>query len=338
VKSVPTNNTGPQAEPSGAFGSSGRRALFAIFFILCLSSPALESLQLLGSPLLRILLVASTVSPWLDAWRAASGTALRPALVWAALALLLLLGACTAALAEPVGSGRPMAGRLTYVAVLCFLAAFVSVLNARAPANRVWAGLAALLVVVFLIPWLEAPGRLRQAQGLGQLHLDAPWTLFYAILVLVCVTNYLPTRFALGSLGFGLGFVLEYQGLTQLNWPPERRAILWSWVSWTFALSVWLARWRAHRGATPQAPFERLWFWFRDAWGVVWALRTQERFNRSAGLRGWPVRLSWFGLIAASGLPESRPLDVPIEAIADFRGMIRRFAQPEKLEHVLRGP
>jgi hypothetical protein len=311
--------------------------LLALFFIVCLASSAIETLQSLASPLLFIVLVSSTVSPWRDAWRAASATSLRPALVWAALALLLLLCGSAVALGEPLASGRPAAGRLTYVAVLCFLAAFVSVLNARAPANRVWAGLVALLVMVFMIPWLEAQGRVRQGQGLGPIHLDAPWTLFYGVLVLVCVTNYLPTRFALASAGFGLGFVLEYQGLTQLNWPLERRAVLWSWVTWTFALSVWLARWRAGRGLAPRVPFERLWFWFRDAWGAVWGLRMQEQFNRSAGLKGWPVRLSWYGLVSASPSPEGRPLDVPGEAIADFRGMIRRFARPEKLDHVLGG-
>ena len=33
-----------------------------------------------------------------------------------------------------------------------------------------------------------------------------------------------------------LGFVFEYFGLTRAQWPPDRRAQVWAWVAWTFAL------------------------------------------------------------------------------------------------------
>ena len=82
------------------------------------------------------------------------------------------------------------------------LAALLSVLNARDPGGRIWAGLMVMLVVVFLIPWLETPGRWRRAQALTPPNLESPWTLFYGILVLIGVTNYLPTRFG-GPAGHG---------------------------------------------------------------------------------------------------------------------------------------
>jgi len=288
-----------------------------------------------SGPLLVILLVVSTFFPLRDAWRAAHGTALPPALVWAALALGLLFCACALAVAEPASSGRPGTGRLTYLAILCLLAAFVSVLNAREPGNRVWAGLMALLVLVFLIPWLETSLRIRRAQELAQLRLDSPWTLFYGFMVVVGLTNYLPTRFALAAVGFASAFFLEYLGLTRLDWPPERRAILWSSVAWTTGLAVWIARWRADHGPTARSPLERLWFWFRDGWGVVWALRIQERFNRTAELKHWAARLSWFGLLATGAADGADPLTVPNEAAADLRSLVRRFARAERLEQVL---
>ena len=56
----------------------------------------------------------------------------------------------------------------------------ISVLNARTPGERVWAGLMFLLVVVFLIPWLEEAGRMRRAPGLdarsSRFALDASFT------------------------------------------------------------------------------------------------------------------------------------------------------------------
>src|SRR5207245_6824908 len=113
-----------------------------------------------------------------------------------------------AAWGEPTGTGRPLAGHLTYLAVLATLAALVSVLNARTPGGGAWAILMGLLVLVFLIPWLEGPGLVRDARGLGRLRLDAPWTLFYALLVLAGVTNYLPTRYGPTAAWLAAGFAL----------------------------------------------------------------------------------------------------------------------------------
>jgi hypothetical protein len=284
------------------------------------------------APIMVVVAIACTASPWRISWRKSSGTALRPALVWVALAMGLALVAQACALFEPVEGGRPAAGHLTYLSVLSLLAALISVLNARSPGSRVWAGLMLLLVVVFLIPWLEEPGRLRRAHGLARLHLDAPWTLFYAILVVMGVTNYLPTRFGVASVAVGVLFLVEYLGLTRVDWSAGRRAIVWLWVSWMMALSLWIARLNEKRGPAGRGECERLWFWFRDHWGVVWALRVAERFNRTAMLAGWPVRLTWFGLEPAATLPPGETPAVPDEALATLRGLLRRFAQPERLE------
>jgi hypothetical protein len=287
------------------------------------------------APPVLALVLSSTAWPWYQAWRTARGTALRPALVWVALAIVTAIVAQAAGWGEPVASGRPWAGRLTYLSVLATLAALISVLNARTPGGRVWAGLMALLVVVFLIPWLEAPWRLRRAQGLAQLHLDAPWTFFYALVVLVGVTNYLPTRFGVAAGWLALGFLVEYLGLTRVDWPASQRALLWSWASWTLAASLWAARHRAVRAPAARGRLEQLWFWFRDLWGVVWALRIRERFNRTAELKAWPVRLGWFGLEPAEGSSAALPPEAPPEAEAAFRGLIRRFAPGGRLDEVL---
>jgi hypothetical protein len=237
------------------------------------------------------------------------------------------------AMFEPLSSGRPLAGRLTYLCVLTVLAALVTVLNARTPGERVWAILMVLLVVVFLIPWLEEAGRIRRAQGSMLVHLDAPWTIFYGLLLVVGVTNYLPTRYGWAALCLGLCLALEYLALTRTDWPAARRAVSAEWVTWTLALSFWVARRSAVRGRSVSG-FDGLWLWFRDHWGVVWALRTQDRFNRTAELAHWPVRLSWFGL-----LPAGQPADVAApaalpQAETTLRGLIRRFAQPWRLAQV----
>jgi hypothetical protein len=179
------------------------------------------------------------------AWVAARGTALRASVGWATIALGLGVVSQVVAAAEPLASGRTVAGHWTYLTTLALLAALISVLNARTPGGGAWAILMALLVLVFLIPWLEGPGLRRVVSGTGPLRLDSPWTLFYALLVLAGVTNYLPTRYALAAVVLGLGFGLEYVGLTRDITSPARRAMLWSALPWCLAASAWLADWRA---------------------------------------------------------------------------------------------
>ena len=287
------------------------------------------------SPLLVGLALVGSVRPWLLAWRAAEGTTLRGALVWAALAITLGGLSQAPEWMEIVGSGRPWAGRGTYLMVLMLLAALVSVLGARNPGSGAWAILMALLVVVFLIPWFEAASRVRRAGGPVELQLSSPWTIFYGLLALVGVTNYLPTRYGPAACAIGAGLVIEYLGLTRTGWTSATRAAVWPAVAWCLALAAWLADWCAGKPEVESSTIDRVWFWFRDHWGVVWALRLSERFNRTAELSSWPVRLSWFGLARASPSgPELSPAQLN-QAEATLRGLIRRFAAPDRVSELL---
>jgi hypothetical protein len=219
--------------------------------------------------------------------------------------------------------------------VLLVLAGLVSVLGARNPGGGAWAILMALLVVVFLIPWLETAGRLRHGPGVADVQLHSPWTLFYGLLVLAGVTNYLPTRYSPAATAVGAGLLLEYLGLTRSDWSNLTRTQTWLAVAWTLAAGARFAAFRAERPNAGRNNLERLWLWFRDHWGVVWALRVQERFNRSAELARWPSRLTWFGLSPTSESEEDRSTELPSAAEATLRGLLRRFVTPERVEALL---
>ena len=167
------------------------------------------------APIAVFLGLATTLWPLERARRAARGTALGAAVIWAGLAVGLGLVSQAVAWSESPASGRPLAGHGTYLATLATLAALISVLNARTPGGGAWAILMGLLVLVFLIPWLEGPGLARNARGLGRLRLDTPWTIFYVLLVVAGVTNYLPTRYGLAAAWLAVRFAMEYVGLTR---------------------------------------------------------------------------------------------------------------------------
>lgn len=264
--------------------------------------------------------------PLVWAWRSARGTGLRGAVGWAGLALILMIAGQWVGSWEPVSGGRPWAGHWTYLGNLAMLAALIAVLNARRPGGGAWALLMALMVLVLLLPWLEGSGLARRADPWDRLRLDPPWNIFFGVLAVTGVTNYLPTRYGLAALGVAAAIGLEYLGLTRTDWPNELRGLMWSAGPWTLALAI-RANGELTRGRRPEPPgLERLWAWFRDHWGVVWALRVMERWNRMAAARGWPIRLAWHGV---ERLGAGDP--IPSEAEATLRALLARFATADRL-------
>lgn len=57
------------------------------------------------APLVLILVLSLTIRPWFEARTLTRGTALRPVLVWVAMALVLSIIAQLVALSEPVADG-----------------------------------------------------------------------------------------------------------------------------------------------------------------------------------------------------------------------------------------
>jgi hypothetical protein len=55
----------------------------------------------------------------------------------------------------------------------------------------------------------------------------------------------------------------------------------------------------------PEPGLERVWFDFRNAFGVMWALRVAQRMNTAAQRHGWHVSLTWKGFeVAERGLDD----------------------------------
>ena len=273
----------------------------------------------------------TALAPLLQAWREARGTELRPAILWAALASLLAAASQFAALGESLPA-RPVSGHLTYLCAVTSLAALISVLNARTPGGGAWAVLMTLLVLVFLVPWLESAG-LGGRRAADRLRLDFPWNIFYVLLAVAGVTNYAPTRYGPAAACLAFGFAVELAALSGASFPSVRTGDLWSVHPWALGLSIWVAEARSRSPRAGGSKLDRLWLWFRDHWGVVWALRVQERFNQAAERSGWPFRLGWYGVVP---LPGAGPVPEPPHAAAETTlvTLLRRFAAPARMEEL----
>lgn len=263
------------------------------------------------------------------AYRGASGTALRPVVVWGIVAVGLGMVAQVVGLGEPWESGRPGAGHFVYLSALATVAALLTVFNARRPGGNAWAFLMAALVVVLLLPWIENGGLSGRAGPWERLRLEAPWSWFLLVLAVAGLSNFVPTRFAPATLPAALGLGFECWALTATDRVPALRGWAWAVGPWALAASLVVAEACAGRRPAARDGLERAWFWFRDHWGVVWGLRVAERFNESARALGWPVRLSWHGPEPADGV---EPSPVPDGAEALFVSLLRRFADAGRVE------
>ncbi len=262
----------------------------------------------------------------LRAQRVARGTALGAAVNWAIVTFVLAMISQFVGVFETASTGRPWSGHVTYLTTFALLATLISVLNARTPGGGAWAILMALLILVFLIPWLEGPG-IAWGAALSRLRLDAPWTLFYGLLVLAGVTNYLPTRYGPAALALAVGLGVEYFAVTHPERTPTERAVCWSAVPFCLVCAAMIAKACSRKLVSPSSRLDAIWLWFRDHWGFVWALRVQERFNRSAEALGWPIRIAWQGVVTVG---DTAGFDQGV-AETTLISLLRRFATPERI-------
>lgn len=241
------------------------------------------------------------------AWRS---TSLRATSFWLAGAWAAWLAAAVLAYLAP-----EMLLPIYYVALAAAACPFVSVLGARRPGTLMWSlfivgGLAAVLA----LPLLE------QRAASPAWRLDEPRSLFLALILVVALLDYLPTRHGVaailmvGSLGwllYGLHFGMQ---------PKLRPGVLLG-VHIGVAAAAWLGWVRGH-GAGPFTGVDELWLTFRDRYGAVWGLRALEQVNQSAKHADWNIRLTWFGfsLFEAAGKPPG-----PGEVMAKLQAVLQKF-------------
>jgi hypothetical protein len=99
-------------------------------------------------------------------------------------------------------------------------------------------------------------------------------------------------------------------------------------VAFAGCLLVGLAPWAAYerivRQPRPPAEFDRLWLDFRDRYGLFWAQRLRDQFNRAAANAGWPAYLRWRGLRLRPGSALPAPA-VQTEMLGALRALMKRF-------------
>ena len=208
-------------------------------------------------------------------WR----SSLRDSLLWLGSAWLVWLAHFFLVLANQDESLRHWALSFTGCAM-------VAVLGARRPRVGPWN-----LVVLGLLAVLSLPVLQKWFLGIGSL--DLVQSLLLPATLVVGVLNFLPTRLGVAALGVGLGSLAEMKLLLE-----GEGGIDWAWrnLGYSFLLCPWLG-WLAWQwGPQGANEVDRAWFYFRDRFGLLWAVRVRDQFNSAARNAGWPVFLAWRGV------------------------------------------
>lgn len=265
-----------------------------------------------------------------------AGTTLVAPWCWS-LAALAALAATEIAIA---GAGSPMpdwAPPLRFAAAVGTLCPAMALMGAKRPQNRGWQLIVLSLWAILCLPSLEW----LLFGGPRDIHPARSW--FLAILVGVTAVNGLGARFWPSSLLYCAGqLVLVIPFLTTNSPLGNSVGPIWGLGGIVLAWALMAAGWP--RPAPARAPLDRVWLDFRDAFGMVWALRVMERINAAARMYDWPVRLSWHGFHdAAQGeagqggahqgdAQQSEPVDVPLAVEKSLRSLLRRFVSPAWIE------
>jgi hypothetical protein len=225
------------------------------------------------------------------------------------------------------------------------LALAAALRGAKRPQSRAWQ-----FILLTLIGILAQPAIVSLLMQYGEpvtLHSARRW--FLAVLMLIGVTNYLPTRYAVSGMLICAAQLLLLWGYlpgTEISKDIATGATrVWMALLVTAAAcALPLAPWpRARAGASP---WDRLWIDFRNAYGIVWSLRVEERLNASLAAAGEQARLGWNGFeitpppenAAKSGQPLQAATSSALATMADPKdvaahpalvALLRRFVSKE---------
>lgn len=262
-------------------------------------------------------------------WPKLRGTTLIAPAIWATIALAAM------ALGEDLltpGDQSPEVLRESILRYLVGITSFcpaMALFGAKRPQNRAWQFIVLTLWIVLSLPALHA-WMFGSGQGFS-IHAAQSW--FLLILLTMTAANYPPTRFAVSSLIFTIAQLLLLREFLPLaTWIPHAADM--SLPLAVLALSLVSLGWPKRK--TVASPLDRLWLDFRDAFGVVWGLRVQQRVNQSAAMYQWKLRLDWHGFTPFENATISPDIE---KAVRDhLSNLLRRFVSPSWIAERLGTP
>jgi hypothetical protein len=237
--------------------------------------------------------------------------------------LMALFGLLLAQIAKASGmlTSPTTTAAIEFLAGVATVCPIMSVLGAKRPQDKAWHFIVLSLWIVLVLPATEV---LLLRSG-ASLRLHPIQSLFLAVLVVVGLLNYVPTRFWVAASGYALGQVALLGPHVLRRSPPEHAFETGVALVGLATLLVSLNRPPRRR---PTEGWNRAWLDFRDAFGALWGLRVMERLNGAAVRLNWPTQISWRGFVSRHSVGRVDPQAEPVmtrQAERSIRMLLRRF-------------
>lgn len=193
---------------------------------------------------------------------------------------------------------REMTAQLLYWTGIVALCPGIAVLGAKRPGSRVWNGFI-LVPLVLVLGWPAVT--VWRLDGPRFFAAEIPVVVGLLLVLVMGTGNYLGTRFGGATFAYGLAVVALIAPATVLF--PRSASTTTPLVPFLLATLLLgvagVLAWRAARSvSTTHRGTARLWADFREAFGIVWSKRLQDRLNQEAARENWtafvgPAGLEW---------------------------------------------
>lgn len=220
--------------------------------------------------------------------------------------------------------------QLWYGAAILGLCPPIAVLGAKRPGSRVWAAFILFpLVLVFswpaLVEWVYRfpPQRLQ---------LETPMLLGYGLVLVMGYGNYLGTRHSLAAFltaaAYG-GLALE---LAQSPQPDQSLQPVGPTLLLVLACVVGMV----FRNSPPERfGWNRVWWDFQEAFGLVWGRRVMDRINQTARQEQWNAEWNAQGLAFSPEISDAEKSHAMERVDHTLRWLLRRFVDSEWIDERL---
>lgn len=240
-----------------------------------------------------------------------------------------------------------LADHMWYASAVLVLCPPIAVLGSRRPGARVWTCFI-LFPMLFALGWPVVSARFHATVPRG-LQLETPQVVAYTLVLVMGIGNYCGTRFTLSALLYGtaaIAIAISSSVVSPVFLSNRAETRFWSTI--VMVLAVLLVK--SSKRPVAASKFDRLWFDFFDAFGIVWGRRIQDRVNFILKNEGLNTRLEFDGFQIMTGSPNTSASTKPevsemnagssaSEAEMRFehvlRWLLRRFVDPEWIDRRL---
>lgn len=275
----------------------------------------------------------------LRAYRTVAGTTLVIPWAWALLTFACITAAnlyATFVLQDRIDNPWGSFSSIHFLAACGTLCPLVALVGAKRPQHNAWNFVVLSLWGMLALPAAEViflqPGQI--------LEINSFRSWFLLLLIAAEFFNFMATRYAIScALLVVAQLIWLAPWLPFVLWFPAGR-FDWELLGLLCASAGIITAWTVTlRPTHADNAYDRLWFDFRDSFGLFWSLRLIERVNDTAKQAGWDFDLGWSGFRTKQDFKPLGKLPPEIDAALRncLQGLLRRFVSREWIAQRLGG-